>query len=130
MLTVRKNYRDIEYHNWNHAFNVRNLKYTLFLQLNQGHLKQEHNTYDGGILIEFNLEKIEDMFLDFEGIVNKVYNNGKLINPQCSNGKIYLRAKDLLSCNKLNIVFTNHYSHVSQGIKLHFNTNEDGSIVY
>ena len=30
LLTVRKNYRDVEYHNWSHAFNVCQTMFAIF----------------------------------------------------------------------------------------------------
>ena len=76
---------------------IKNLKYSLFLQLNPAHLRKEHMTYEGSVVVEFDIEKEEDLFLDFEGKVLKIFNNGKQINATHVNGKIYIKAAETIS---------------------------------
>jgi hypothetical protein len=108
---------------------IKNLKYSFFLQLNPAHLKKEHMNYEGSVLIEFDIEKEEDLFLDFEGKVLKILNNGKQINATHVNGKIYIKAADLSKKNKINVTYVNNYSTESAGIKMHYEVGEMGEIV-
>jgi hypothetical protein len=108
---------------------IKNLKYSLFLQLNPAHLKKEHMTYEGSVVVEFDVEKEEDLFLDFEGKVLKIFNNGKPINVTHVDGKIYIKAADLSKKNKINIIYVNNYSTEAAGIKMHYEVGENGDIV-
>lgn len=41
---------------------IKNLKYNIFLQINPAHLRKESMTYEGSVIVEFDMEKEEELF--------------------------------------------------------------------
>jgi hypothetical protein len=101
---------------------ISHLKYTIQVQLNHAHVEQTKNIYEGSVLIEFDLSKVEDLFIDFMGKVISITNQGKAVPFTHENGKIYLSAKDLAQHNKINVVFSNQYSLESKGMRIYTDT--------
>lgn len=104
---------------------VKNLKYTLFLQLKSDKIISIKNTYDGSILIEFDLNKIEDIFLDFKGEIKKIYVNSILVKTDHRNERIYIKKDTLLqNGNKIQIQYLNNYTTSSPGIRHYIDPND------
>jgi hypothetical protein len=101
---------------------IANLKYTLFLQLNGAHVVQSKNTYEGSVLIDFDLLKVEDIFIDFTGKVLTITNNGVNVPIVHQNGKIHIEAAHLKKENKICVTFTNQYSLESKGMRIYTDT--------
>lgn len=81
--------------------------------------KDFNRRFDGQIRIKFNLTKVEEVFLDFTGHVEKLFINGKLIaNFKHNQNRIYLDIANLkLQNNEVIIHFENKYSHDSHGLR-------------
>lgn len=109
---------------------IKNLKYTLFVLLRSDHAIAARNIFDGTVLLEFDLNKSEDLFIDFHGEITKVMINGESIKDITRiNDRIYIPAKYLrLQSNKIKISYSCHYSHVSKGLK-HYLDPEDMVII-
>jgi hypothetical protein len=102
---------------------IANLKYTLFLQLKGAHVEQAKNVYEGSVLIDFDLLKVEDLFIDFRGKVLTVSNNGLSVPFTYQNDKIHIAAAHLKKENRINITWSYHYSLDSRGMRIYTDTN-------
>ena len=116
---------------------IRNLKYTLFLQLNTNQdpviikSKPHKNVFQGCVLIEFDLERIEDIFLDFKGnVINIEINSEKIKKFEHMNGRIYVPAESLSKHNRIQITYANQYSHDSEGLRYFVDSNDESPYVY
>jgi hypothetical protein len=97
---------------------VKNLKYTLYLQLRADSILATKNVYEGAILIQFDLNKIEEIFLDFKGHIERIIVNSEEIKVEHKNNKVYLpKDKLTLQSNNVHITFTNHYTNTHTGIR-------------
>ena len=78
------------------------------------------NVYQGSVLIEFSINKLEDIFVDFAGTVKKLVVNGKDVeNINHLNDRIFLDKTMLIpEKNQILIVFENHFSSSSHGIRI------------
>ena len=96
--------------------NSDNLTYTLFLNLKDKNTM--NNDFEGSVIIDFALHKVENLFLDFHGIVTKIVLNNKEISPSSySRDRIYLSSYDLLKQNKVLIEFKSIYSNTEHGLR-------------
>jgi hypothetical protein len=97
---------------------IQNLKYNLFLQLKEFPILQFRKTYDGAISVQFDMNAVEDIFLDFNGIVLNVTVNNKEIPINHRNNRIHLPKQNLKNYgNEVYLRFENTYSNLDQGIK-------------
>jgi len=105
--------------------NVKNTKYTLFLQLRSESVLATKNVYEGSVLVEFDLNKIEEVFLDFVGDVKELIVNGESIQVNHHQNKIILpKSKLVAQGNKVFVYYVNHYPNKSNGIR-HYIDPED-----
>jgi hypothetical protein len=111
---------------------IKNLSYTLFLQLKSDTILATKNFYDGAVLIEFNLTKFEDsteIFLDFEGCIKKIVVNSEEVEIKHRNGRVYLPANKLMEqSNKVHITYSNHYSPVANGLRYYIDPDDEVTI--
>jgi aminopeptidase N len=92
-----------------------NLNYTLFL-----HLKDKNSMnseFEGSVLIEFTLKKVDSLFIDFHGEIQKITVNGKEIPISYSKDRINLQASQLSTQNKVLIEFKCLYSNNEHGLR-------------
>ncbi len=107
---------------------VKNLDYTLFLQLWQPTVLHANSFYEGTVKITFDLTEKEDLFIDFKGEAKRISLNQIDIEfEKCYSGnRIYLAKERLEKNNVLVVEFKNHYSSDVHGIRYSF---EEQSLV-
>jgi len=104
---------------------IENVKYNLFLQLKEFPIYHLKKTYEGAISIKFDLNVLEDIFLDFSGSVLNVVINSKEISKNIRNHRIHLPKEYLKNhANNVYIRFENTFSNGDQGI-LYYTDEED-----
>jgi hypothetical protein len=104
---------------------IENVKYNLFLQLKEFPIYHLKKIYDGAISIQFDLNVLEDIFLDFSGSVLSVVINSKEISNNNRNNRIHLPKEYLRNhANNIYIRFENTFSNGDQGI-LYYTDEED-----
>lgn len=104
---------------------IENLKYNLFLQLKEFPIYHMKKTYDGAISIKFDMNLVEDIFLDFGGQILKVVLNSKDISIDFRNNQLHLPKKHLKNQgNQLYIRFENAYSNGTNGIVYHLDPED------
>lgn len=100
---------------------ISNLKYTLFLQLKSDSVVNSKNSFEGSVLISFNLDVAEvkhEFFIDFQGKLANVLVNGVETKVTHVNDKIYIPKEVLRSYNQIQINYCNQYANESFGIRL------------
>jgi len=97
---------------------IQNVKYNLFLQLKEIPFLNQNKTYEGAISVQFDMNSIEDIFLDFKGKVLNVIVNNREISIHHRNNRIHLPHHYLKNFgNVVYVRFENTYSKLDQGIK-------------
>ena len=95
-----------------------NIKYTLFLNLRDKNTM--NSEFDGTVLINFFMNKVDDVFLDFHGKIKAVTVNFKVIDVndiKHKNDRLYLSADLLSSTNTVIIEFSSIYSVNEHGLR-------------
>jgi hypothetical protein len=108
---------------------IRDLSYTLYLQLKADSILNVRNIYEGSILLEFFYtgDDKDSLFIDFIGnIESLIINNRKTANFTHSNGKLSLDTSQLKphAINKINIKFSSNYENVEHGIRLYIDPED------
>jgi len=93
--------------------NSENLTYTLFLNLKDKNTM--NNEFEGSVMIDFALHKVESTFLDFHGIITKLVINDKEVTPSYDKDRLFLYANQLAQKNKIFIEFKCVYSNTEHG---------------
>lgn len=102
---------------------IKNLVYTLFIQLKTDSALNVKSIYEGSMLIEFfytGTEK-DSLFIDYIGNIEGLYiNNRKVSSFTHENGKLNIDTAQLKlnSVNKVNIKFSSHYENKCYGLRL------------
>ena len=104
---------------------IKNISYKLYFRLNTSYsigfkyiYIENENLYDGLVLITFDMVKIEEINLDFTGLVRLLSINGKVLNIVEQNmEKIRIESKYLLEHNIILIRFENRFSHTTHGFR-------------
>ena len=108
---------------------IENLKYSLFLQLKEFPIYHMKKTFDGAISIQFDLNDLDDIFLDFSGSLLSIVVNSKEISANYRNDQIHLPKGCLKNRdNNVYIRFENTFSNTDQGILYY--TDEEDTVSY
>jgi len=95
-----------------------NLQYTLFLYLKDKNRYLMNLEFEGSVLIEFTLKKVESLFVDFRGEIKRlVINDQEIASPSYSEDKIYLSKSQLKEHNKVLVEFKCLYSNNKHGLR-------------
>ena len=104
---------------------IENLKYSIFLELDSNSIFLVKNSFHGCCLIEFDMKKIEEIFLDFQGKIKSLRVNGEEVEIVHMNERIFIKSKHLIQfSNKIQIHYENSYSSSGYGIN-YFTDPED-----
>jgi hypothetical protein len=111
---------------------LKNIHYTLFIQLTADTNLATRNHFDGSALIQFDIEgkdKIPSsgLFIDFAGNIKKLQINGEEVKIIEHRGhRLYLN-KELLveSGNRVEVFYVNHYSNDSNGMRNYIDPDDE-----
>lgn len=113
---------------------LKNIHYTLFIQLTADTDLATRNHFDGSALIQFDIEaknKIPSsgLFIDFAGNIKKLQINGEEVPVKSIDHRghrLYLN-KELLveSGNRVEVFYVNHYSNDSHGMRNYIDPDDE-----